>query len=550
MAEADAESTASYLACLLKAERGYVGDVPPEAAPLTEAVDALLVRGDGMSFQLIAIADAEQNPARRLGLTREQVVAVGQACLGYTGTVQGTKMPVAIQLWEVRRGPPVEEDRERLQKLTRRLPGREKVTVTAWSLDVDAARVWTSAGLGGWLAGRRYLERAMRQPRRAPLEPPPAAALAEVGRPWVSYGLLAALVLVFAGQITFGVRPWTGALAPDVLTLVAWGGLARALVEQGDWYRLLTAAFLHGDAFHLLFNGLALLLGATVLEALLGRVWLLALFVLGALGASALSLSWNPPEVISVGASGAILALASAAFVSAARLPAGAARTGVQMQLMRVLVPSLIPLATRDTGASIDFAGHFGGAIVGAAAGWCLLQSWPRSEPLPGFRRVAGGIVAAGALVLAAGAVGLARGHASVALAAQSIDYEALLIPDAELERAPDELQQASAGWVERYPRDPRGRLFFASHLAEKGDLAAAEQHLRAGLAETDILSAAFGNRRLEVALRGLLAQVRIAAGDTDGAREVVAPVCGAGEGGSVPDELGPLGLCPAPGGR
>jgi rhomboid protease GluP len=117
-------------------------------------------------------------------------------------------------------------------------------------------------------------------------EPPPS-------KPWATGALIAVLLLGFIAELAWGLRPWSGLLQPTLETLVAFGGLARPLVEEGQWYRLLTMAFLHADALHLALNLVALGIGGMLLESLLGRLWLLAVFVLGALGGSALSLSWN-----------------------------------------------------------------------------------------------------------------------------------------------------------------------------------------------------------------------------------------------------------------
>ena len=63
-----------------------------------------------------------------------------------------------------------------------------------------------------------------------------------------------------------------------------------------------------------------LLMAGLVLETVLGRAWTAALFFLEALGGSILSIALNPPTMVSVGASGASVAMLAAAF--------GGARTG------------------------------------------------------------------------------------------------------------------------------------------------------------------------------------------------------------------------------
>src|SRR6185436_12371087 len=106
----------------------------------------------------------------------------------------------------------------------------------------------------------------------------------------------------------------------DVGTLFAVGGMnTMAVLEGGEWYRILSAALLHADAFHLVLNGLALGLAGYLLESLLGSAWLLGLFFIGAIGGSSMGLFVNPPNVVSVGASGAVMALLAAGCVAALR---------------------------------------------------------------------------------------------------------------------------------------------------------------------------------------------------------------------------------------
>src|SRR5204862_8180978 len=106
---------------------------------------------------------------------------------------------------------------------------------------------------------------------------------AHAGPPLATLALLARLALAFVGELVFGVRPFTGALSPDIATLVAAGGLFAPAVHEGEWHRFVSAIFLHADLAHLALNGVALFMAGMVLEALLGRAWLLALFVLGGL---------------------------------------------------------------------------------------------------------------------------------------------------------------------------------------------------------------------------------------------------------------------------
>jgi membrane associated rhomboid family serine protease len=136
--------------------------------------------------------------------------------------------------------------------------------------------------------------------------------------PWLTFALLAVLIGAFAVEIKFPVDV-SANHDPGLQTLIAWGGLSHnAILSRGEWYRLFTAPLLHGGFAHIAGNGVALLLGGWMLERLVGRLWFFAFFAVSALGGSLVSLVVGPANLVSVGASGALMgmlpAYSSAAF--------------------------------------------------------------------------------------------------------------------------------------------------------------------------------------------------------------------------------------------
>src|SRR5205823_13619667 len=109
----------------------------------------------------------------------------------------------------------------------------------------------------------------------------------------VSKALIAANVIVYVLQQSD--RTFTNRYA-----------MQPAAVAAGDYYRLLTGAFLHAGLLHIGFNMFALYIFGVQVEAVLGRVRYLALYLLAAVGGSVCSLLLAPPLQASVGASGAI----------------------------------------------------------------------------------------------------------------------------------------------------------------------------------------------------------------------------------------------------
>ncbi len=335
--------------------------------------------------------------------------------------------------------------------------------------------------------------------------------------PVLIWALLAVLAAVFAVELLLGVDHGGSSLEPSVTTLIALGGLNGTLVlHDGEWYRLFSAPLLHGGMVHLGMNGLALLISGGLLERLVGRAWLLALFAIGALGGSLMSLAINPPTLVSVGASGAIMGLLAAGLVLSHRLARGPQRTQVQIGMLQMLVPSLLPLAASVTGQHIDFGAHLGGALAGGATGFAMLKLWPQTRPEP---------PAFGRLLAAAGLAAFA--WAVVAVAADYPSYAAELIPSDRLPQADAAGRRDSADLVARYPHDPRAHFLRAETLLDAGDKKGAEQELRAALAQERTLSLHF-KPELEWRLRTLLALLLVEEGRTADATQAAQPVCAA----------------------
>lgn len=518
-AKAGPEAFALYLARLICVEKGHRPGTAAPAAALADACDIVLTYSDGMSFAILCIVDAERDPQRRFDLDRERVIEIGQACLEFTGSMNGAKLPVGIRIVEIR-DEITEADKQRLEGYHRR-PGLKKVAINGFVLSPRSGQVWSTLLLG-WFEERWY-RNALTGTRRTAedLAAPPPALAEPKGLPWLTCAILGVMAIVFVIELSVGARPGAGFLTPPIDTLVALGGASGALVQgQGEWWRLFTATLLHGDPLHLILNGVGLYLGGVVLESLLGRAWLGALFVLGALGGSIASVLINDPGTVSVGASGAIMGLLAAAMVASYRLPP-AHRMPIQAPLIQMLVPSLIPLTFHRSSGHIDFAAHIGGALTGLLAGLWLLRTWPATDPHPRFRRAAAGIALAGA---AAYLISFAEVNRAYALYGGVGDIA--LIPN---ERLPSLSSKDVTDVLAKYPRDPRSHLLAAIKAGQENDVALAEKHLRLALAEEGVLRTSFPDRALEGDLRTMLALLLDGAGRRTEARDAARPVCDLG---------------------
>ena len=94
-------------------------------------------------------------------------------------------------------------------------------------------------------------------------------------------------------------------------TLVFWGGNYGPWTLTGDYWRLVTAAFVHGGLIHVAFNMWCLWYVGQLSEKLFGSWITAAVYVLTGVGGSMLSTWWDPTR-LSIGASGAIFGIAGA----------------------------------------------------------------------------------------------------------------------------------------------------------------------------------------------------------------------------------------------
>jgi membrane associated rhomboid family serine protease len=128
------------------------------------------------------------------------------------------------------------------------------------------------------------------------------------------------------------------------------------LVDHGDWWRLITSAFLHASVIHIAFNMLALWwLGAPV-EMVLGRVRFIGLYLVSGLAGAAGALVANP-NAVTVGASGAIFGLLGAGLILEWQATGSIAGNYLTLFLSNLAISFAVP--------GISIGGHVGGLIGG-----------------------------------------------------------------------------------------------------------------------------------------------------------------------------------------
>lgn len=182
--------------------------------------------------------------------------------------------------------------------------------------------------------------------------------------------LLAGIVGAFVVEIALGATR-------EIETLADMGAMVPALVEKGQYWRLVTSMFLHADLFHLLFNGWALFLFGSIIETTFGTPRFAAVYLLTGFVAGATSFAFGTGAV-SVGASGAIFGLLGAWVAYNWRhRDLSMARGNLGMAL--VLVG--LNVVWGFTVPGIDNAAHLGGLVAGVLAGFAadgLGRRWVR----------------------------------------------------------------------------------------------------------------------------------------------------------------------------
>lgn len=504
--EAVAEPTLAQRLVQAFTQAGTLSGDSAALAPLREAFDHVLVRRFGVSRQIVCIVDCAGGDERTCPLDREELLAVAKRY--HSEEHLGALRALHVCVYEVGRPQSLQDDHARLASLKKR---GGQLFLSAWTLDAEAP-LWTNAPFGGMGYGREQLERLF-----ATAGGPGAPRLLGAKRfPAVTLGLLLAIGAVFVWQMAQA--GWSTDFKPQ--QLVADGGVMRSLVvARHEWWRLFTAPLLHAGTMHILLNSIALGLVGYFLEQLLGRAWLFALFVIGALGGSLLSVLVNPAHVVSVGASGAIMALFAAGMVIAMRLPAGAARTRLQIRLGEVLVPSLLPMASQAAEVGkIDYGAHFGGAIAGVVVGFILYKSWPREQSQPPAQVLARGVSVFGVGLFALGLLLAHHAAPHYELAEELAPHSALPTTTAEWHAREDAL-------IAKYPHDPRLRLMRAAHEIDSGKSTAAEHDARTALREKELLADYF---KPELALRldAMLGLALQGEGRRDEARAATRPAC------------------------
>lgn len=197
-------------------------------------------------------------------------------------------------------------------------------------------------------------------PNPSPVAPPPAQSAPSLrSGATVTYALMGVTIIVY------GLQFLTQALLGYDLPVI-FGIKTPNLLDDGEWWRLITPMFLHGGIFHLGFNMYALYAMGPMLEHFYGHGRFLALYLLAGFTGNVLSLIMTPNP--SLGASTAIFGLLAAqgVFLYRNRQFFGAS---ARAQLINIAVVALINFVI-GLSPGIDNWGHLGGFLGGLVFAW------------------------------------------------------------------------------------------------------------------------------------------------------------------------------------
>jgi rhomboid protease GluP len=222
--------------------------------------------------------------------------------------------------------------------------------------------------------------------------PRPGPAIPQPSRPLLLPVMLIGInIIVWTWSVISGIS-W---LAPRPVDLETWGGNIALLTLTGEPWRLFTSLFMHAGVLHLFVNMYFLLQIGPLLVLRKGSTGFAIVYLTGGLLSSAASAWWQAQIlfaqagafpgnqmpalrlIVSVGASGAIMAVAGALawslVASHYRPDAGSRNKMADKQLMHALLRTIgLNVALGFFIPGLDQAAHVGGLLAGALLGFVL----------------------------------------------------------------------------------------------------------------------------------------------------------------------------------
>jgi membrane associated rhomboid family serine protease len=217
--------------------------------------------------------------------------------------------------------------------------------------------------------------------------------------------LIAINVIVFVAETATG-APLGGGGGGTVFVKGALYG--PYIAQNHEYWRLLTAGFLHDGLLHILFNMVFLYFIGRILEPGIGRLNFTIVYFVSLLAGSFGALLFQP-DVGTVGASGACFGVLGALIVVAHARGISIWQSGLGMTLLINIVFSL-------SVQGISIGGHLGGLVAGLIMGWVIVEFGER-------RRMSGAVFAGAVIVAVVSVIGSIAVAGSVGLTPNGLGF-------------------------------------------------------------------------------------------------------------------------------
>ena len=274
--------------------------------------------------------------------------------------------------------------------------------------------------------------------------------------PYITLSLVAINCVVFVIMTTHDLWASAPSDGPPAGEFLRWGANFGPLTLSGQWWRLVTACFVHSGVPHLLGNMVVLLLAGWRAERLFGSIRFGLLYLLAGVGGNIAGLYFHQ-FTVSEGASGAIFGIYGGLFAFLLR-ERGAVSSDGAMNIGRSAATFVVYSLILSLGKmGIDIEAHIVGLITGFVAGLFLARPVVQGQPRNDGIRAAG--VAGGGIALAV-----------IAL---------FLVPKTSASRTAW-YQQVVAG--ERIKSGPKDALVFSGSVTRPEAQTMAEAMTRAGM--------------------------------------------------------------------
>jgi len=201
-------------------------------------------------------------------------------------------------------------------------------------------------------------------------------ALASTPQPFLTPALIVVNVAIFLVMAANGFT-FTNAGAESFLR---WGADFGPLTTHGQWWRLVTAAFVHANFIHLLTNMLILWSIGNFTERLFGRVSFTVLYLFSGIGGNLASLAWQP-FTVAMGASGAVFGLYGGLLAVLLLHRNTVPRPRIAAIGKSAAIFIAINLLYGLSQSNVDLAAHIGGLVSGFVLGCGLTGRLVPADP-------------------------------------------------------------------------------------------------------------------------------------------------------------------------